>query len=380
MIPYGHQNIDDDDIKAVTDVLSSEWITQGPITPKFEELIADYCGAGFGVAVNSATSALHLACLSLDVGPGDYVWTSPNTFVASANCALYCGAKIDFVDIDPFTYNMSIEELERKLESADKEGKLPKVIIPVHFAGQSCDMKSIKRLAEIYEFKIIEDASHAIGGKYFGSVIGDCKYSDITVFSFHPVKIITTGEGGMAVTNNFDLADKMSRLRSHGITRDKKVMNNYNKEEQWYYEQIQLGFNYRMTDIQAALGISQFKRLHSFIDKRKELVSNYNDKLCELSVITPFVGDGIDPAWHLYVIKVLGERTHIFELMRKMGVGVNVHYIPVHFQPYYQKLGFKMGQFPEAENYYKQALSLPLFPGLLPEQQEHVIDSLERVI
>lgn len=386
IIPYGRQEITSDDIEAVVEILRSDHLTQGPIVPEFENQIANYCGAKFGVAVNSATSALHLACLALGLGPGDVIWTTPITFVASANCAKYCGADVDFVDIDPLTYNMSVEKLSAKLEIAKKSGKLPKIVIPVHFSGQSCNMRDIKELGNKYGFKIIEDSSHAIGGKYNGNPIGGCQYSDITVFSFHPVKIITTGEGGMATTNSADLNQKMRLLRSHGITRDLAEMCQP-LDDAWYYEQIDLGFNYRLTDLQAALGISQLKRLDDYVDQRVRLAKRYEELLSGVDVILPTQCLGVKSAWHLFVIRIekdlnnQNRRRQLFKFLRKNEIGVNVHYIPVHTQPYYCELGKKMGytksSFPEALKYYDEAISLPIFPLLSDKDQEKVVDLIK---
>jgi len=380
MIPYGRQDISETDIQAVVDVLRSDFLTQGPAVPAFEKAVADYCGAGHAVTVNSATSALHIACLALGVGKGDIVWTSPITFVASANCALYCGADVDFVDIDPRTYNLSTERLAEKLAQAEKSGRLPKVVIPVHLCGQPCDMAGIHALSQRYGFKIIEDASHAIGGKYKGEPIGNCRYSDITVFSFHPVKIITTGEGGMALTNNENLAKRMQLLRSHGITRNEADMT-HAPEGPWYYQQIELGFNYRMTDIQAALGLSQMRRLDEFVAKRHAIAKRYEQLLADLPVITPWQNADSYSGLHLYVIRLrLAEigKTHrqVFEALRAAGIGVNLHYIPVYRQPYYEDMGFKAGYCPEAERYYAEAISLPMYPNLTEAQQDKVIESL----
>jgi UDP-4-amino-4,6-dideoxy-N-acetyl-beta-L-altrosamine transaminase len=380
MIPYGRQDISEADIQAVVEVLRSDYLTQGPTVPAFEKCVSDYCHVRFSVAVNSATSALHIACLSLGVGPGDTVWTSPVTFVASANCALYCGAKVDFVDIDPRTYNMSIERLAEKLAHAEKNHNLPKVVIPVHLCGQSCDMNSIHKLSQRYGFKIIEDASHAIGSKYQSEPIGNCRYSDITVFSFHPVKIITTAEGGLATTNNAKLASKMQLLRSHGITRDANEMNQA-PDGAWYYQQIALGFNYRMTDLQAALGLSQMKRLDEFVNQRQNIAKRYDQLLSKLPVITPWQQPDSYSASHLYVIRlklkeILSSHREAFKIMRATGVGVNLHYIPVYTQPYYQKMGFEKGYCPEAEQYYAEAISLPMYPGLTQSQQDNVIEAL----
>ncbi|BAN36705.1 sugar aminotransferase [Sulfuricella denitrificans skB26] len=383
MIPYGRQDISEADIQAVVEVLRSDFLTQGPTVPAFESAVAGYCGAQHAIAVNSATSALHIACLVLGVGPGDVVWTSPITFVASANCALYCGAQVDFVDIDPHTYNLSVERLAEKLAQAKKAGCLPKVVIPVHLCGQPCNMAGIHALSQRYGFKIIEDASHAIGGKYRGESIGNCRYSDIAVFSFHPVKIITTGEGGMALTNDESLAKRMELLRSHGITRDADEMT-HAPDGPWYYQQIRLGFNYRMTDLQAALGLSQMQRLDEIVAKRHAIAKRYDQQLTALPVIVPWQHADSYSGLHLYVIRLkLGEisQTHrqVFEALRNEGIGVNLHYIPIYRQPYYEGLGFKVGQCPEAEDYYSAAVSLPMYPGLSEMQQNKVIETLRQV-
>ncbi len=380
MIPYGRQDISEADIQAVVDVLRSDFLTQGPAVPAFEKAIADYCGAQHAVAVNSATSALHIACLALGVGPGDWVWTSPVTFVASANCALYCGAQVDFVDIDPCTYNLSVERLAEKLAQAKKSGCLPKVVIPVHLCGQPCGMADIRALGQRYGFKIIEDASHAIGGRYKGEPIGNCRYSDITVFSFHPVKIITTGEGGMALTNDESLAKHMQLLRSHGITRDVADMT-HSPDGPWYYQQIDLGFNYRMADIQAALGLSQMRRLDEFVNKRHAIAQRYDELLADLPVIIPSKHPDSYSGLHLYVIRLkLNQirKTHreVFETMRATSIGVNIHYIPVYRQPYYEVLGFKPGHCLEAEKYYSEAISLPLYSALTEAQHDQVVTAL----
>ena len=384
MIPYGRQDISEADIQAVVDVLRSDFLTQGPAVPAFEKTVADYCGAQHAVAVNSATSALHIACLALGVGPSDWVWTSPITFVASANCALYCGARVDFVDIDPRTYNLSVERLAEKLAQAEKSGCLPKVVIPVHLCGQPCDMVGIKALSQRYGFKIVEDASHAIGGRYRGEPIGNSRYSDVTVFSFHPVKIITTGEGGMAITNDAQLAKRMQLLRSHGITRDAADMTQ-EPDGPWYYQQINLGFNYRMTDFQAALGLSQMQRLDEFVAIRHAIFRRYDEHLTGLPIHTPWQHPDSYSGLHLYVIRIkLNEtrRTHreIIESMRAADIGVNLHYIPVYRQPYYEGLGFKPGYCPAAEQYYAEAISLPMYPGLTEAQQEQVVDALGKAI
>lgn len=380
MIPYGRQNISQEDIDAVADVLRSDFITQGPVVPEFERIVASYTGAAHAVAVNSATSALHIACLALDVGPGDLVWTSPITFVASANCARYCGADVDFVDIDPLTYNLSLPYLVEKLEHAKRNNRLPKVVIPVHLSGQSCNMEAIYALSIEYGFRIIEDASHAIGGSYKNEKIGSCRYSDITVFSFHPVKIITTGEGGMAVTNNLALVKRMARLRSHGITRYPDEMT-CQPDGSWFYQQIELGFNYRMTDIQAALGISQMRRLDEFVSQRHVIAEHYEVLLHESEVIRPWQHPDTHSALHLYVVRLPGgalksSHREVFERMRASGIGVNLHYIPVYRQPYYQNMGFNREDFPEAESYYAEAITLPIYPGLTPEQQNDVVNRI----
>jgi len=384
MIPYGKQDIDQADIESVINVLQSDFLTQGPQVPLFEKKVSDYCGSEFGVAVNSATSALHIACLALGLGKGDCLWTSPNSFVASANCGLYCGAKVDFVDIDPRTYNLSTEELEKKLIQAKRDNKLPKIVIPVHFAGQSCNMKKIHTLSQEYGFKIIEDASHAIGGKYLDQPIGGCQYSDITVFSFHPVKIITTAEGGLATTNDGVLSERMQLFRSHGVTRDPELMTK-KAEGGWYYQQVELGFNYRMTELQAALGVSQMERLDEFVDLRHKCQIRYDEFLKNLPVVTPYQDLDSYSALHLYPIqiqtdKVKNTRKEIFEALRKNNIGVNVHYIPVHTQPYYENLGFKKGDFRNAESYYESAISIPLFHAMTFEQQDQVIVALEKVL
>lgn len=382
MIPYGQQCIDAEDIAAVVEVLGSDWITQGSCVPQFEEFVASYVAATYGVAVNSGTSALHISCLALGLEPGDWLWTSPITFVASANCALYCGAKVDFVDIDPQTYNISIAALKEKLAVAELHGTLPKIVIPVHFAGQSCEMEEIYSLAKSYGFKIIEDASHAIGGKYKDKPIGCCKYSDITVFSFHPVKIITTGEGGLCVTNDAEYAENLKLLRSHGITRNATQMVNVDASPH-YYEQISLGYNYRLSDIHAALGLSQLSKLDMFVEKRHHLAAVYDNELANLPLILPLQKQDMCSAWHLYVIQLdsnynySGGRDKLLSRLRDLGIGVNVHYIPVHTQPYFQRLGFQVGQYKNAEDYYKRAITIPLYPKLTAAQQGEVISSLK---
>jgi len=384
MIPYGKQNINQADVDAIVDVLQSDFLTQGPQVPRFEELVSDYCGAEFGVAVNSATSALHIACLALELGKGDYLWTSPNSFVASANCGLYCGAKVDFIDIDLDTYNLSVTALEKKLIQAKQDNKLPKIIIPVHFAGQPCDMRKIYSLSLEYGFKIIEDASHAIGGRYLGRPIGSCQFSDITVFSFHPVKIITTAEGGLTTTNNKELMKRMQLYRSHGITRNSDLMTKPH-EGDWYYEQINLGFNYRMTELQASLGVSQMRRLDDFVIKRHKLQERYDLLLSKLPVVRPYQNPENYSALHLYPIQidfnfVKKSRKEIFLQLRKKQVGVNVHYIPIHTQPYFKKIGFMIGDFPNSELYYARAISLPIYYDLTFTEQDLIIKNLEIIL
>ena len=385
MIPYGRHDINQADLDAVVDVFHSEFLTQGPVVPTFEKSVADYCGVKYAVAVNSATSALHISCLAVGVGKGDIVWTTPITFVASANCALYCGAQIDFVDIDPKTYNLSVECLSVKLIDAEKNGKLPKVVIPVHLCGQASDMEKIYALSKRYGFKIIEDASHAIGGSYSGERIGNCRYSDVTVFSFHPVKIITAGEGGMAVTNSPELARHMRLLRSHGITSDASEMEPRPKSEIWNYQQIDLGFNYRMTDVHAALGLSQMKRLDEFVTRRHEISKRYDALLATLPVTVPWQDPNSYSAFHLYVIRLkLAEinKTHkeVYEGLRAAGILVNLHYIPVYRQPYYKKMGFEPGYCLEAEKFYSEVITIPMYSGLTNEQQDHVVEALKQVL
>lgn len=384
MIPYGKHDINQDDINSVLEVLKSDFLTQGPQVPIFERSVSEFVGAKHGVAVNSATSALHIACLSLGFTKGDILWTSPNTFVASANCAIYCGGKVDFVDINPDTLNMCPNALEAKLILAKEKGLLPKIVVPVHFAGQSCDMKRIYELSLQYDFKIIEDASHAIGGKYLNQYIGNCSYSDITVFSFHPVKIITTAEGGLATTNQSNLAERMNLFRTHGITRDKNLFNT-KSEGSWYYEQHELGFNYRLTDLQAALGIAQLQRIQSFIEKRHILRECYEKLLDSENIILPKQDKNCYSALHLYPIQLKLDaltlsKKEIFESLCDQGIGVNTHYIPVHFHPYYEKLGFNRGDFPNAEHYYKSAISIPIFPLMTNEDQEYVVSTLLKTI
>ena len=393
MIPYGRQDVTSEDIDAVTEVLRSDWLTQGQAGPQFEQAMAAYCDARSAIAVSNATAALHIACLAFDLGPGDYLWTTPNTFVASANCALYCGAGVDFVDIDPRTYNMSVSALAEKLEIANAQGRLPKVVVPVHFAGQSCDMAGIRALADRYGFRIIEDASHAVGAEYRGRKVGSCDYGDTTIFSFHPVKIITTGEGGMALTNDPKLANRLSYLRTHGIVRPAQQpadpadgpRSNEERDGPWIYEQIELGLNYRMTDIQAALGTSQLGRLDAFVARRRELAARYDTLLARLPLTCPWQHPDTNSAWHLYVIRlhrneIKLSRRQVFDALRAAGIGVNVHYIPVHTQPYYRRLGFEIGMFPEAESYYEDAITLPLFSRMTNEEQDTVVAALEKIL
>jgi UDP-4-amino-4,6-dideoxy-N-acetyl-beta-L-altrosamine transaminase len=385
MIPYGRQDISEEDIDAVVSVLRSDYLTQGPCVPQFENLVAEYCSAEHAVAVNSATSALHIACLALGLGKGDILWTSPITFVASANCALYCGAEIDFVDIDPATYNLSVECLADKLIEAEKVGKLPKIVVPVHLCGQPCHMEAIHSLGKKYGFSIIEDASHAIGAKYKSEPVGNCRFGDITVFSFHPVKIITTGEGGMALTNDFVLAERMRLFRSHGITTNSKLMLAQNPVEIWNYQQVDLGFNYRMTDINAALGISQMRRLDEFVGRRKLIANRYNAELADLPITLPAPDEHSASSCHLYIIRLkLGEvkKSHreVYEFLRAAGVLVNLHYIPVYLQPYYQALGFTRGCCPIAERYFLNVLSIPVYSQLSGEMQSEVIARVKEAV
>lgn len=384
MIPYGRQDISQQDINVVLEVLQSDFLTQGPKVPAFEQTIAKHVNAKHALAVNSATSALHIACLALGLGQGDWLWTTPITFVASANCGLYCGAQVDFVDIDSATYNLCPKALEVKLIEAERNGKLPKVLVAVHLCGQPCDMQAIHALAQKYNFSVIEDASHAIGGKYQNEFIGNCHYSDITVFSFHPVKIITTAEGGMALTNDDLLAEKMNLYRSHGITRDPSLMT-HDPDGPWYYQQVELGYNYRMTELQAALGISQMQRLDKFVAQRHVLAQCYNDLLSDLPLTLPWQHPDSYSGLHLYVIRLRLDqinKTHlqVFEELREAGIGVNLHYIPVHLQPYYQKIGFNKGDLPQAELYYDEAISLPMFSTLTKDQQDEVAQVLKRIL
>lgn len=384
MIYYGRQDIDETDVQAVEEVLRSDFLTQGPAIERFERKVAEYCGARYAVAVTNATSALHIACLAVGIGKGDLVWTTPITFTASANCARYCGADVDFVDIDANTYNMSVDVLEEKLQTAKKHGRLPNLVIPVHLAGQSCDMKRMKALSEAYGFRLLEDASHAIGADYADGKVGKCAFSDMVVFSFHPVKIITTGEGGMVLTNDKMLYEKLNLYRSHGITRDAAKMS-HESDGPWYYQQITLGYNYRMTDIQAALGASQMERIDVFVARRRSLVARYNTALQDFPVKTPYVMEGADPSWHLYIVRinfanVTKTKQEIFAEMAQKGVALNLHYIPVHTQPYYEALGHRPEECPNAMDYYREALTLPLYPGLTDDEQDQVIEALREVL
>lgn len=383
-IPYGRQDISQADIEAVIEVLQSDWLTQGPTIEQFEQKVAEYCGAKYAVAVNSATSALHIACMAAGLGPDDILWTTPNTFVASANCGRYCGATVDFVDIDFRTYNMSIKKLEEKLVHASKEGKLPKVVIPVHFSGQSCEMDRISILAKEYGFTVIEDASHAIGGGYKGQKVGSGAYSDMTVFSFHPVKVVTTAEGGIVLTNKIEIYEKLIRFRSHGITRKQELMTEEDHGP-WYYQQIDLGYNYRMTDIQAALGLSQMDRLDEFVMRRQGIAEKYNEELQGLPIILPWQHPDTYSAYHLYVIcleedKITKNHKQVFEELRQAGIGVNLHYIPVHTQPYYRELGFDWGDFPVSEYYYQTTISIPMYSAMMDADQDYVIKTLKEVL
>ena len=383
-IPYGKQDINQADIDAVVDVLKSDFLTQGPKVPAFEQAIKDYCNVNYALAVNSATSALHIACLALGLGKGDWLWTTPITFVASANCGLYCGASVDFVDIDPKTYNISVERLAEKLAVAKQENRLPKVVVPVHLTGQICEMDKIRELSKQYGFYVIEDASHAIGGKYKDKPVGNCEYSDITVFSFHPVKIITTAEGGLCTTNNPELAAKMELYRSHGITRNPAQMTK-EPDGAWYYQQIDLGYNYRMTELQAALGVSQMARLDEFITARHVLAKRYDELFKDIPVTVPWQHPDSYSGLHLYVIRLKLNKinkTHkeVFDELRAKNIGVNLHYIPVYSQPHYQQFGFNAEDFPEAEKYYQEAISLPMYSSLTFEQQDIVIAALKDIL
>lgn len=384
MIPYGMHSISSEDVQSVVDVLTSSFLTQGPVVPKFEEAVAEYTGAKFSIATNSATSALHIACMALGLGPSDSLWTTPVSFVASANCGLYCGANIDFVDIDPSTYNISVDALSKKLREAKKNNNLPKIVVAVHLAGQSCDMERIKELSQLYEFYVIEDASHAIGGLYKNQPIGSCLYSDITIFSFHPVKIITTAEGGMAVTNSLDLSKKMNLIRSHGITRDGSEML-YAADGPWYYEQIELGYNYRLSDVHAALGLSQLSRIEQFVEKRHNIASFYNKSLSDLPILLPTQDQRCYSSYHLYIIRLkLADlncsHQEIFQSLRLAGIGVNLHYIPIYRHPFYRKSAYDFQSFPQSEKYYAEAISLPIFPDLSDTELQYVVETIKNLI
>ncbi|WP_260955448.1 UDP-4-amino-4,6-dideoxy-N-acetyl-beta-L-altrosamine transaminase [Pseudomonas citri] len=384
MIPYGRQSLDQADIDAVVAVLQSDWLTQGPAIERFEQAMAERCQANHAVAVCNATAALHIACLAAGLGPGDWLWTTPNTFLASANCGRYCGAQVDFVDIDPLTWNLDARALEAKLEAAERRGSLPKVLVAVAFSGQSCDMEYIARLSKRYGFTVIEDASHAVGASYAGRPVGCGEFAAMTVFSFHPVKIITSAEGGMVLTNRPELAQRLQRLRSHGMTRDVGQMTEPSHGP-WYYQQIELGFNYRMTDLQAALGLSQLNKLDGFVARRRELAARYDRLLACLPLTLPGAQADAESAWHLYVVRlrlkdIALDHRQVFEGLRAAGIGVNLHYIPVHLQPYYRAQGFADGDFPQAERYYAEAISLPMFPSLRDEQQDYVVEQLRRLL
>ncbi|WP_417694164.1 UDP-4-amino-4,6-dideoxy-N-acetyl-beta-L-altrosamine transaminase [Pseudomonas sp.] len=384
MIPYGRQSLDQADIDAVVAVLRSDWLTQGPTLERFEQAVALRCQADHAVAVCNATAALHIACVAAGLGPGDRLWTTPNTFLASANCGRYCGAQVDFVDIDPLTWNLDANALTTKLEEAERDGALPKVLVAVAFSGQSCDMRRIGQLSERYGFTVIEDASHAVGASYAGRPVGCGEFADMTVFSFHPVKIITSAEGGMVLTNRPDLAKRLQRLRSHGMTREAGQMTEPSHGP-WYYQQVELGFNYRMTDLQAALGLSQLNKLDGFIARRRELAARYHRLLGGLPLTLPGLQPDAESAWHLYVVRlqldgITLSHLQVFEGLRAAGIGVNLHYIPVHLQPYYRDLGFATGDFPLAERYYSEAISLPMFPSLSDEQQDYVVEQLRRLL
>ncbi|AHL32871.1 spore coat protein [Pseudomonas brassicacearum] len=383
-MPYGRQSINQADIDAVMEVLTSPWLTQGPTIERFEKALAEHCQANHAIAVCNATAALHIACLAAGLGPGDRLWTSPNTFVASANCGRYCGAEVDFVDIDPGTLNLDAKLLADKLATAELAGKLPKIVVAVAFAGQSCDMQAISQLSARYGFTLIEDAAHGVGASYLGRPVGCGQYAAMTIFSFHPVKIITSAEGGMVLTNHAEFAERLRRLRSHGITGDPRQMS-VPDTGLWYYQQLELGFNYRMTDLHAALGLSQLARLDAFVARRRQLAARYDALLADLAVTLPVAQPGAESAWHLYVVRlklahIKLSQTQVFEALRAAGLGVNLHYIPVHLQPYYQALGFKGGDFPEAERYFGEAISLPLYPDLTDEQQVEVVEILRQTL
>jgi UDP-4-amino-4,6-dideoxy-N-acetyl-beta-L-altrosamine transaminase len=379
MIPYGKHSVDSADIAAVVDVLENQFLTQGSTVPLFEKALTDYTKCQYAVAVNSATSGLHIACLALGIGQGDIVWTVPNSFVASANCARYCGASVSFVDIDPVTHNLSVSSLKVKLDIAAKRNELPKALVVVHFAGLSCQMREIVALTELYDIKLIEDAAHALGGNYLGSKVGSCEYSDLSVLSFHPVKSITSAEGGAVLTNNAELYEKLQLFSKHGVTKNPEMMSVV--EGDWYYQQLTLGYNYRLSDLHAALGVSQLKKLDEFVKKREILVSKYNDMLAALPLALPEKTDYANSAWHLYMVEVQRhDRKDVFDALRKRNIGVNVHYIPIHLQPYYEYLGFKRGDYPNAEAFYQNAITLPLFPTMTADEQQYVANVLKEVL
>lgn len=380
MIPYGKHLVDEDDIDAVVEVLRNQFLTQGQVVPQFEKALCDYTGAKHCVAVNSATSGLHVACLAAGVGQGDLVWTVPNSFVASANCALYCGAQVDFVDINPSTRNIDLDALDNKLQAAAEQNRLPKVLIVVHFSGLSCDMQRIQALTQAYSVILIEDAAHGLGGSHRGAKIGSCVHSDMAVLSFHPVKSITSAEGGAVLTNQSQLLQKMQLFAKHGVTKDAAL---YLGESHgpWYYQQLELGYNYRLSDMQAALGLSQLTKLDSFIQRRAEIAKVYDQALAHLPLKLPLVEPESQSAWHLYMVELTQHnRQSIYQQLHAKGVAVNVHYIPIHLQPYYQRLGFKEGDFPQSEHFYQNALTLPLFPSLSEKEQATVIQALEEVL
>lgn len=380
MIPYGKHLVDEADVQSVVDVLRNQFLTQGTVVPRFEQALCDYTGARHAVAVNSATSGLHIACLAAGVSSGDVVWTVPNSFVASANCARFCGAEVDFVDIDPLTRNLAISELKSKLAEAQKNNRLPKALIVVHFAGLSCDMQQIQQLTQPFNIALIEDAAHALGGDYLGRKIGCCQFSDMTVLSFHPVKSITSAEGGAVLTNDAEMASKLTLFAKHGTTRDPNMMQGVN-EGPWYYQQIELGYNYRLSDLHAALGLSQLQKLDEFIAKRRFLALRYKEKLKDLPLVLPCEESYQTSAWHLYMIELTKHnRLSTYQDLHDKGIGVNVHYIPIHLQPYYQHLGFQQGDFPNAEHYYNHALTLPLFPSMTETEQDSVIETLQEVL
>jgi UDP-4-amino-4,6-dideoxy-N-acetyl-beta-L-altrosamine transaminase len=380
MIPYGKHQVDDDDVAAVVDVLCNKFLTQGQLIPEFERRLGEYAGSQFAVAVNSGTSGLHIACLAAGVGEGDLVWTVPNSFVASANCALYCGADIDFVDIAPLTRNICLDALRQKFVEAVEKNSLPKALIVVHFAGLSCHMQAIQTLCLEHAVILIEDAAHAFGGSYQAGKIGSCQYSDMTVLSFHPVKSITTAEGGAVLTNSRDVHHKLQLFAKHGVTREQEFMSEPSHGP-WYYQQIELGYNYRLSDLHAALGISQLNKLDGFIQKRTEIAQHYQAALVDQPLILPPADENSQSAWHLYMLELQGhDRLSIFNALRNKGVGVNVHYIPIHLQPYYQNLGFKQGDFPNAEAFYLNAITIPLFPGMTADEQDKVVQALKEVL